>query len=66
MFNRRDRFAHGECEHSSTVKVQNSGLERTVCASCGHVSFRGLEGLSGKASRGQFERGVERSASIVG
>lgn len=66
MFSRRDRFARGECEHTSTVKVRNSGLERTVCETCGNVSFRGLEGSSGRPSRGQFERVVERSHSISG
>lgn len=27
------------CEHPHVVVVRSAGLERTVCESCGHVSF---------------------------
>jgi hypothetical protein len=63
---RKGRLASAECEHLNIVTVRNSGIERTVCESCGHVSFRGLEGLSGTADRSQFERNVERSRQPVG
>ncbi|HEX6298962.1 MAG TPA: hypothetical protein VF148_00650 [Acidimicrobiia bacterium] len=66
MFVRKGRLAPAECEHPSIVTVLNSGIERTVCETCGHVSFRGLEGLSGTADRRQFERIVERSGQPVG
>ena len=45
--------------------VRNGGIERTVCESCGHFTFRGLEGLSGKADRSNFERDVERTEETV-
>lgn len=60
---RKVRFARG-CEHHTVITVRNSGIERTVCESCGHVSFRGMEGLSGTADRKQFEREIERSETV--
>lgn len=66
MFSKRGRFARAECEHPNSVTVRNSGIERTVCETCGHVSFRGSEGLSGTADRRKFERDVERSEESVG
>lgn len=61
MNDKKRRLSRGPCSHPNSVTVRNSGIERTVCESCGHISFRGLEGLSGKAQRSQFERDVERS-----
>ena len=66
MFAKKGRLARAECEHLNTVNVRNSGIERTVCEACGHVTFRGLEGLSGTAHRSQFERIAERSREPVG
>ncbi len=64
MNNKRKR-ARGQCSHPSSVTVRNSGIERTVCETCGHISFRGLEGLTGNAQRRQFEREVERAESPI-
>ncbi|MFZ0012704.1 MAG: hypothetical protein WAL25_01195 [Acidimicrobiia bacterium] len=66
MFTRRGRFARPDCEHEKTVTVRNAGIERAVCETCGHVSFRGMDGVAGTASRNQFERESERSPSQVG
>lgn len=66
MFTNRGKLARGQCEHLNKVTVRNGGIERTVCESCGHMSFRGLEGLSGSADRGKFERDMERSKDMVG
>lgn len=66
MFVRKGRLAPAGCEHPNIVTIRNSGIERTVCESCGHVSLRGLEGLSGTADRSQFGRIVERSRQPVG
>ena len=66
MITRRGKLARGQCEHLNKVTVRNGGIERTVCESCGHMSFRGLEGLSGSVDRGQFERDMERSKNMVG
>lgn len=65
MFVRRGRPASADCEHLPTVTVRNSGIERTVCETCGNVSFRGVEGLSGTVDRSQFERDTERSRQPV-
>lgn len=65
LFSKKNRSTRASCEHINTVTVRNGGIERTVCESCGNVSFRGLEGLSGIASRDQFERDVERSESAA-
>lgn len=61
MFTRKNKLARADCDHIDTVIVRNGGIERTVCETCGHVSFRGLDGLSGTASRDQFEREGERA-----
>jgi hypothetical protein len=66
MLSKKGRVARGQCEHQNTITVRNGGIERTVCESCGHFTFRGLEGLSGKADRSNFERGVERTKETVG
>lgn len=66
MFDRLGRFAQKECGHADIVTVRNSGIERTVCETCGKVSFRGLEGLSGIVDRRQFERVAERPKAPVG
>lgn len=66
MLSRKGRVARGRCDHPNTITVRNGGIERTVCESCGHITFRGLEGLSGKADRSKFERDVERTEETVG
>lgn len=65
MFARRGKLARADCEHAETVTVRNAGIERTVCETCGHVSLKGLEGLSGTVSRSQFERASEKSESVA-
>jgi hypothetical protein len=66
MLVRKGRLASAECEHKNIFTVRNSVIERTVCEACGHVSFRGLEGLSGIVDRRQFERVAERPKAPVG
>jgi hypothetical protein len=66
MLSRRGRFSRPDCEHLETVTIRNGGIQRTVCETCGHVSLKGLENLSGKASRRQFERASERASSMAG
>lgn len=60
MFTNREKVARTRCAHPTTVTVRNSGIVRTVCETCGHVSFRPLEGLTGTADRRRFERATER------
>lgn len=67
MFTRRIiELARAECAHSNNVTVCNSGIERTVCENCGHVSFRARKGLSGTADRRMFERQVESERTSAG
>ena len=66
MFSKKARSARAECSHADTVTVRNGPIERTICENCGHVSFVAQEGLSGAASREQFERESERSPATVG
>lgn len=61
MFTKRDKVARTDCRHQTTVTVRNSGIERTVCETCGHVSFQPRESLSGSADRRMFERAIERT-----
>ncbi len=65
MFIKKEKVARSGCDHPTTVTVRNSGIERTVCETCGLVSFRRLEGLSGTADRRKFERAVERPPESV-
>jgi hypothetical protein len=60
MLFRKGRHARAQCDHAHTVTVRNAGIERSVCETCGHVSFRAEEGLSGNVERRKFEREVER------
>lgn len=66
MFAKRARLAQFNCSHSSTVGVTNSGIHRSVCEDCGHVSFHATEGLSGSVERSQFEREVEQRSVLIG
>jgi hypothetical protein len=59
------KSARAGCEHENNVTVRNSGIERTVCESCGHVSFRAMDELSGKPDRSKFERDIERAHKSV-
>lgn len=61
----KTKFARPDCDHIDTVTVRNSGIERTICEACGHVSFVAQEGLSGTVSRRQFERESERAPAAV-
>lgn len=65
MFTKKVQAARTGCDHPTTVTARNSGIERTVCETCGHVSFRRLDGLSGAADRRMFERAIERTPESV-
>lgn len=65
MFTKKDKVARTGCDHPTTVTVRNSGIERTVCETCGHVSFQSLESLSGTADRRRFERAIERTPGSI-
>lgn len=59
MFTRNKRSTRARCEHRDVVTVLNAGIERTVCETCGRVSFEAHESLTGGAERSQFERDID-------
>lgn len=48
-----------ECVHESEVEVTTSGLKRTVCEGCGHVTIQPSTELSGDIDRSRFGRRSE-------
>lgn len=66
MLNRISKSARTQCEHRNSVTVSNAGIKRTICESCGNVSFIANQELSGSVSRAQFERESEQHATTVG
>jgi len=65
MFVKKDRSARADCDHARVVTVRNSGIERSICEQCGHLSFRAHETLSGSVDRKQFEREIARPRQPV-
>lgn len=49
-----------KCEHTETLTVTSAGVERTVCESCGHLSFRYLAEHNSEIDREMFARAVEQ------
>jgi hypothetical protein len=45
-----------DCPHTETLTTTTSGVQRIVCESCGHLSFRFPEALSGPIHRRWFAR----------
>lgn len=52
------------CAHKSRVSVMVSGLERTVCNACGHVSFVNLGELTGEVERRRFARPADELPTV--
>ena len=52
-----------ECTHTFNMSVVSAGLERIICGSCGHLSFRYLAELNGTIDRSRFLREVDRLAT---
>jgi len=44
------------CAHSATIVVNSSGLDRSICESCGHVSVSFNTDITGEVSRSAFAR----------
>jgi len=53
------------CEHSKTVAVISTGIERIVCESCGNVSFMFLDDMTDQIDRDMFARTVDREETEV-
>ncbi|HEY6635616.1 MAG TPA: hypothetical protein VI141_08375 [Acidimicrobiia bacterium] len=66
MFAKKSKVARAQCDHDKTITIRTAGIERSVCEQCGNVSISAPEGLSGTASRSQFERVSERTVSTLG
>lgn len=61
----RARLQRPGCEHLDTLSVVAAGIERTVCESCGHVSFRFMHDATPdvEIQRSMFARDIEREDS---
>lgn len=49
----------GECDHPETVITTTHDVERTLCPTCGWVSFRFLAERDGEVERSRFSRGAD-------
>ena len=59
MTRRHVRPKGNGCAHSRSILVRSTGVERSVCEKCGHISFNFLDESSGKADREQFARAID-------
>lgn len=53
------------CTHSGTIAVNSSGLERSICESCGHVSVSFNTGITGEVSRSAFAREADEQPETM-
>ncbi|HEX6145347.1 MAG TPA: hypothetical protein VF083_01125 [Acidimicrobiia bacterium] len=53
-------WRQSRCQHSVTVSVCSTGVERVVCESCGHVSVHFLTDMDSEFDRARFARSGER------
>ena len=60
MFSRWIKPDPDVCSHKSTVSVRSAGMERTVCETCGHLSFVFLDDVPESIDRGNFSRRTDR------
>lgn len=56
----RGRATLEPCTHPDALVVSTSGLDRILCETCGHVSFKYERAMSPHVSRAQFARPVDR------
>lgn len=52
----RPRTRSGRCAHDTTLSVTASGVRRSICEACGHISVRFVSEASGPAYRSRFSR----------
>src|SRR3970282_338870 len=48
------------CPHTETLTTITAGVERSVCESCGHLSFHFPEMISGPVHRNRFARPADQ------
>ena len=62
----RARLQRRECGHIDTMSVTAAGVERTVCESCGHVSFKFMHDATPEIAiqRAMFARDIERESEV--
>ncbi len=48
------------CTHDETISVRSAGIERVLCNSCGHVSFRYVGKLTRTPNRASATRASHR------
>lgn len=52
----RPRTRPGQCLHEATLSVIASGVERSICETCGHISVSFVSEVSGPVTRRHFAR----------
>lgn len=52
----RPRTRPAQCRHETCLTVASSGVERSICETCGHISVRFTFELSGPVTRAHFAR----------
>lgn len=52
----RPRTRSGRCVHDTILSVTASGVRRSICETCGHISVRFVSEASGPAYRSRFSR----------
>lgn len=51
------------CQHASNISVLAGGIERHICESCGHVSFKFADQGADEIDRDRFARAIDQSGS---
>ena len=59
MRRRLQRMFRSECAHEKTLIVKSVGVSRTVCETCGHISFEIAQDL-GKTRQSIVRSQLER------
>lgn len=59
---RSSRAAHARqdrCTHPERITVTATGVTRSACERCGHLSFAFVDGLGGRVDRAMFARQID-------
>ncbi len=53
----------GDCDHEHTLVISSVGVRRTVCESCGHISFSMTE-TKARESKSPVKRDLPKAAGL--
>lgn len=65
MLGGNKRPDQSKCAHRETVVVLSTGVQRTVCETCGFVSFSFLNESTTEVERERFARTVDHTAEMA-